>query len=762
MSKIYKFIGLGMVVVCAALTAAAQDQAPPPPGQQGARVARVGFVRGDASYLRGDAEANAWTSLGPNTPVMTGDAFYTPEGARVEVNLGMGNLARMDAVTSIDLTSLTRDVTQLGLNSGRLFLRVRGLPEGMVVEVDTPGAAATIQSPGSYFFSITPQNAVYAVYAGGLNVSVGGQEVAVNAEDAMQLEQGNYTFITLPDNDDFLQWSQERDVMRDHAGSARYVHPDVIGYEDLDGAGTWRTSAEYGNIWYPQGIGTGWAPYRTGRWMWQDPYGWSWVSYEPWGWAPYHYGRWVFAGNVWGWVPPPPIGFRGPRFLFGIEPFYAPALVGFFGGPGWGGGVEFGGPAIGWVPLAPSERYYYPWHHGPAVVNYVNINVINSVTVVNTNVFGTGIVQPLLVKPSLLTRPPLMGFAPMGIIPTPAGLLPFPGRVLPAVARPPAALRQNALVARLLPPPPPTSFSKKLPQIQSTGKPIASPVSYAGGVGKPFIMGAKAPLGTHVVSAFSTTSAGALHPKGKAATGSLPHPITQGTGVAMGAQHPNPALGSGRTTGGPTMSGKATGSQSMTGGRAGTQSVQGHPGGTSTQTTGAVQGTGHPGSQNLQGHPVKPGVTTTQTTGKATQGTAHPGSVNPQDHPAHPAGTSSGTTGKTQGTGHPGSVNPQGHPGTASSQTTGTVKGTGHPGSVNPQGHPGGASTQTTGQGQGTGHSGSTNPQGHPGNPAGQSSQGTGKTQGTVHPGAQNPQGHPLPPPPKPAEEKKKNNEPNK
>ena len=73
--------------------------------------------------------------------------------------------------------------------------------------------------------------------------------------------------------------------------SSRNVGPGVYGTEDLDTAGTWSSVPEYGNVWHPN-VGPDWAPYQSGRWVWEDWYGWTWVSYDPWGWAPYHYGRW--------------------------------------------------------------------------------------------------------------------------------------------------------------------------------------------------------------------------------------------------------------------------------------------------------------------------------------------------------------------------------------------------------------------------------------------------------------------------------------
>jgi hypothetical protein len=136
----------------------------------------------------------------------------------------------------------------------------------------------------------------------------------------------------------------------------------------------------------------------VGRWVDEPYYGWTWVSGDPWGWAPYHYGNWYMSSFGWAWYPGPIYG----------RCYWRPALVGFFG---WGGGVSvgfgFGFGNVGWVPLAPFERFH-PWYgrgfnggfNNTTIVNNVRVensfrnarfvNGRNGVTSVNTNDFGRG------------------------------------------------------------------------------------------------------------------------------------------------------------------------------------------------------------------------------------------------------------------------------------------------------------------------------------------------------------------------------------
>jgi len=303
----------------------------------------------------------------------------------------------------------------------------------------------------------------------------------VNGTDAP-----TYDVVDIGPEDSWDQWSDDRDHREEASASARYVSADIAGYDDLDGNGGWRDDPTYGAVWTPTTVVAGWSPYHYGHWVWEGPYGWTWVDDAPWGWAPFHYGRWVYAEDHWGWCP-------GRVYE---RPVWAPALVAFVGGRGWNAGVSFGGGVgVGWFPLAPEEAYYPSYHVSNTYVRNVNItnvtnvtnitnvtNVTNityrnrevagAVTVVPDNAFRNG--QPVSryavrVPPRAIQQAPRLGSS--------APFVPTRQSIAPIVSqhRPPAALINRTVVAVRQPPRAPPSFDEQAKLLAAhPGRPAAA------------------------------------------------------------------------------------------------------------------------------------------------------------------------------------------------------------------------------------------------------------------------------------------------
>lgn len=361
-----------------------------PPG----RVARLSLAQGKVSFQpSGETD---WSEASVNRPVTTGDRLYTDQGARAELEVGPFAV-RLWQGTDVTLANLNDQLMQLGVGQGTLRVTIYEMPENNSVEIDTPNGALILQTVGSYRVETAADgnSTQVTVNAGSLQISAGDLSQTLQSGEAAQLTGTGPVMasnLSVPPPDDFDKWCAGRDRHIENSPSVKSVGPAVPGGEDLDTYGVWTEKPDFGPVWIPATVPPDWVPYRNGHWAFIEPWGWTWVETEPWGYAPFHYGRWAHIGPVWAWVPGPVV----------VRPVYAPALVAFVGGPGFG--VEIGVQA--WFPLGPREPFVPWYHYGRNYIHEVNVvNVTNitniryanrevAVTAVSSEVFRGG--QPVV------------------------------------------------------------------------------------------------------------------------------------------------------------------------------------------------------------------------------------------------------------------------------------------------------------------------------------------------------------------------------
>jgi len=340
-------------------------------------VARISLMNGEVSVRRGDS--GEWVAGVVNAPLITDDRISTGPNSRAEVQFDAANILRIGANAEIHLSQLEANRFQMELARGTVTFRVLR-PSGANVELDTPSVSVRPNKQGIYRITVNEGGETEVISrAGEVEVFTprGSQWVTPGQ---MMMARGSQTdpefqMVNAPQGDEWDRWNDNRDRALMQSSSYQYVGPGVYGVEDLDNNGSWQDVQPYGEVWHPNvAVGDDWAPYRNGRWSWEDWYGWTWVSSDPWGWAPYHYGRWFNQPGIgWCWYP-------GAR---GIHHYWSPALVSFFGYGGGGFGVGFGFGHIGWVPLAPYEVFHPWWGRGYYGRGFNNFNVTN-VNVYNT------------------------------------------------------------------------------------------------------------------------------------------------------------------------------------------------------------------------------------------------------------------------------------------------------------------------------------------------------------------------------------------
>ena len=442
-----------------------------------ARVGRIAYVEGDVSFQ--PPQQDEWTAAIPNFPMTRGEAFWTGDNGRVELQVGP-IAASLDNETQVDVAALRYGEMRLALSQGSISLRIRGAPVGGVT-VSTPAGDIRIPRWGFYRIDVgAPQDdggyppTEVTVFQGEAEAPGPEDYTPVLTGQAAVLYAGYDPQLQGAENTAIDDWARQR-LREESWGANSPAFQGMTGAADLGRYGDFSITPEYGQVWFPHNVSPDWAPYREGRWAYVAPWGYTWIDDEPWGFAPFHYGRWALIDGRWGWVP-------GRR---DAEPIYAPALVAFVGGQGWGRDISLGGGQggmLGWIPLAPdevfspsyqvSDDYFRRANVGDVSVTKYNSVVVNrtvntitankyhnapAATVVRAEAFRDGQAvreTRARIAPEVLARAPLV--TPTVAIPPPqyrSLRLTAPGTPPRSVAVPPSRLAATraAIVAPTVP-----------------------------------------------------------------------------------------------------------------------------------------------------------------------------------------------------------------------------------------------------------------------------------------------------------------------
>jgi hypothetical protein len=293
----------------------------------------LSLVSGNVS-VRASAE---WLDAELNFPLAAGASLRTGAQARAEIEIGADRI-ELAPETEVEITKLADRALQVAVGRGRIRVSLRQLGDGEGIEVVVSGEGVPLSRPGRY------------------DIDAPSGRVAVSTDEGAQ-----------------------SDLYETPLAAPYFVSSRMTGVAELDAAGSWEWTAEFGTVWVPTGLPDDWAPYRNGHWRWIAPWGWTWIDDQPWGFAPSHYGRWAFAGERWVWVPG----------SFVEHPVYAPAVVAFLGTAHVGLSVAGRiGPAIGWFPLAPGEVYWPSYTRDLAYVRNLNLGNVTDVWSIHLDAHG--------------------------------------------------------------------------------------------------------------------------------------------------------------------------------------------------------------------------------------------------------------------------------------------------------------------------------------------------------------------------------------
>jgi uncharacterized protein DUF6600/FecR-like protein len=478
-------IGMAAVLFSGVAAVHAQDQDP------SARVARTSFLQGDVSFRPGTVDD--WTSATLNYPLTSGDHLWTDADARAELHVG-ANAIRLAPETAFEILDLDDNHLQIRLTQGSALIRVRTLDVDDDIEIDTPTGAVTLLRDGTYRVDVSEDGATSTLTArnGDAEVTSNDQTIDVRPDETVLFtaDGASQDVRNAPPMDEYDQWASARDRAEDQSVSAQYVSRDMTGYEDLDRNGTWSVDPEYGHVWAPTTVAADWAPYRYGRWVWVEPYGWTWIDDAPWGFAPSHYGRWAYSRNRWVWVPGAVVR----------HPVYAPALVVFVGGNDNYDSRWDGRGNVAWFPLAPHEVYRPAYHTSDGYVRRVNVTNVNVTNINVTNINVTNINYRNQRVNGAMTAVPQDQFAGSRRIGHGATVVPVEqaryahvvgdgAPVVPTeqsviirrrdaapVSRPPEAVQNRPVVWKNTPPARPATFASHENQLKSNGNTPVAPL----------------------------------------------------------------------------------------------------------------------------------------------------------------------------------------------------------------------------------------------------------------------------------------------
>jgi hypothetical protein len=338
---------LALVALLATLASVgAHAQADPP-----ARVGRVAEIAGDVRTINPEG---AWDALLRNQPLSTGDRVTTDKTGHATLQFG-STTVRLGPDSDLSVTQLDDQKIRLHFDHGQMAMRVRSDDILGELFVETDEGAWVPHHPGQYRFDRAAHQVLAAqAWSGDMLLEAPDSSLPLAAPQRAEVwrtgaQQTTHYRLVPAVKDAFADAvlaADKDDDKASAASAAAQVPPEMTGAADLARYGTWSAAPDGAHLWTPAKLPAGWAPYQQGAWSWNSPWGWTWVDEQPWGFAPFHYGRWLSVKGRWAWTP----GQWGAA-----RPVYAPALVGWFGGPAL---AVDGAPAVGWVALAPDEPVF--------------------------------------------------------------------------------------------------------------------------------------------------------------------------------------------------------------------------------------------------------------------------------------------------------------------------------------------------------------------------------------------------------------------
>jgi hypothetical protein len=334
------------------------------PSEETIMVGHISHIEGE--LLRYVPDEDDWVATVEDAPCGIDDVLSTGEHSKAELIMPNNTWIRTGGNTQIHIIRLEGDETAVDIDSG--IARLYNKSATATITATTP--LGSISAPpfsvcdlyleddsiqvstveGTVDFVHVTDNARHQLTAGSSSLRAGYNEV-ISREEIV--------------NDTWHTWNRERDDLWEERFAKQDDSPDYLPeelhYESyaLEENGIWESVYYEGrnrSFWRPLYVSSSWCPFTVGRWTtWYGDH--CWIPYEPFGYITHHYGNWVHIESCdrWYWAPPRcHRGIHGGSYLD----------IGFGWYPGRVSWIHRGG-YVGWIPLAPFERYYCRNYWGP-------------------------------------------------------------------------------------------------------------------------------------------------------------------------------------------------------------------------------------------------------------------------------------------------------------------------------------------------------------------------------------------------------------
>ena len=200
--------------------------------QADAPLARAGIVTNVQGTLQRSMQGRgAWAAIGVGDRIVQGDELRTGPGARAEVDDGRGAF-RLSADTKVTVSRLDVRGLELHLTSGHMIVRIRYLPPGGSVRIETPSAHLALDRPGLYRMDVDPgaRQTKLVVRTGEAEIARAGGAVRVNRGQIATVATGAAKVDVRRGGglDAFDSWSAARERVHESPRANENVSPGIV------------------------------------------------------------------------------------------------------------------------------------------------------------------------------------------------------------------------------------------------------------------------------------------------------------------------------------------------------------------------------------------------------------------------------------------------------------------------------------------------------------------------------------------------------